>query len=86
MARRNNRWLRRDEIFEWICIYAEEHNGVTPSIRAVARQFGIAYMTARAHVLELLAERRLRIEDNQLIVEDSTWIPPDTLQIRAFPN
>lgn len=79
MRRSPRKILRRDEIFQWICTYAEEHNGATPSIRATAREFDIAYMTARAHILELLAERRLRMEDNQLIVEDSTWIPPDIL-------
>jgi DNA-binding transcriptional regulator YhcF (GntR family) len=49
MARQNpNRKLKRDAIFEWICRYADEHNGATPSIRALGRAFDVHYHTARA--------------------------------------
>jgi hypothetical protein len=79
-----NRKLKRDAIFEWICRYADEHNGATPSIRAVGRAFDVHYHTARGHVLELLADRLLRLEDGQLVIEDSEWIPP--LAVRRFQN
>lgn len=78
MARQNRtKQLKRDHIFAFICRYASEHKGNSPSIRHIGREFGIRYESARFHILELMNEGRLRLEDNQLIVEDAEWIPPE---------
>lgn len=79
MRQSKTKRLRRDDILDYICAYAQEHNGNSPSMRAIARALGIAYPTARVHVLELVAEGKLRIEDNQLIVEQAEWTPPPYL-------
>jgi len=70
--------LKRHIIFEWICAYAQEHKGNSPSIRRIGREFGIAYHTARGHVLELIRERKVDLDDDDkvLIVVDSDWTPP----------
>jgi hypothetical protein len=68
--------LKRDEIFEFICQYALEHNGVTPGFLQIARQFNLKYGTVYGHVSALSNERLLRIEDRHIVVEDSYWKPP----------
>jgi hypothetical protein len=75
------RHLRRDDIYAYICRYALEHNGATPGLLHMARQFGLAYSTVRGHVAELAMERKLRLEDRQIIVEDSEWLPPPDVQV-----
>jgi hypothetical protein len=35
----------------------------------------------RGHVYELAMERKLRLEDRQIVVEDSEWIPPPYCQV-----
>jgi hypothetical protein len=40
-------------------MYADEHNGPTPSILEIKGHFGLAYSTVYAHVMKLIAERRL---------------------------
>jgi DNA-binding GntR family transcriptional regulator len=67
---------KRHEIFNWICQYADERNGITPSYMEIARQFCLSRGTVRNHVLLLALDGLLRLEDRQIIVEDSDWIPP----------
>jgi len=73
---RKGRALKRYKVYAYIIRYAKEHNGVTPSFLHLARHFDRSYSTVRGHIYELIAERLLRIEDRQIIVEDSEWIPP----------
>lgn len=70
------RRLKRHDVFDYIVVYAKEHNGATPSLLHLARHFSLAYSTVRGHVYELVMERKLRLEDRQIVVEDSEWIPP----------
>ncbi len=74
------RALKRDAIYEFICQYALEHHGATPGFLQIARHFQIAYGTVYGHVSALSNERRLQIEDRQIIVEDSEWTPPPYYQ------
>jgi hypothetical protein len=67
---------RRDEVLDYICRYARDHNGATPAILQIAREFHLSYSTIRGHVCELAMERKLRLEDRQIVVEDSSWTPP----------
>ena len=67
---------RRDEIFDFICTYASEKDGPTPSILEVSQNFGLAYSTVYHHVMQLVIEGRLRREYGKLVVIDSEWIPP----------
>lgn len=67
---------RRDEIMAYICEYAGEKDGPTPSINEIARQFGLAYSTIYHHVLKLQVEGRLVQRDGKLCVVNSEWYPP----------
>ena len=40
---------RRDEIMLYICDYADEKDGPTPSIHEIAQQFKLAYSTVFYH-------------------------------------
>lgn len=77
MERKPRGRTRRDEIYEYICAYADVKNGPTPSIREVSQAFKLGYTTVYNHVMKLIAERRIEQEDGKLIVIGSEWIPPD---------
>lgn len=68
---------RRDEIYRWICLYADEMDGPTPSILEISRAFHLNYKTAYYHVMKLIIENRLRQERGKLIVVGSEWIEPE---------
>jgi hypothetical protein len=59
-VRRQKRRTRRDEIFEWVCRYADEMDGPTPSINEIAVHFKLNYKTVYYHVMKLIVEGRLR--------------------------
>ncbi len=80
--RKRRRRTRRDEIYEWICDYADEMDGPTPSINEVATHFGLAYKTAYVHIVKLILEGRLRQDRRKLIVVRSEWLRPDTAEGR----
>lgn len=68
---------RRDEIYGYICGYADAKHGPTPSIREIAGAFGLAYTTVYNHVLRLQVEGLIRVEDGKLIVVGSQWYSPE---------
>jgi DNA-binding transcriptional regulator YhcF (GntR family) len=70
------RRTRRDEIFEFVCIYAGEMDGPTPSINEIAGHFKLNYKTVYYHVMKLIVEGRLRQERGKLVVVNSEWMPP----------
>ena len=67
---------KRDDIYQWVCRYAAEMDGPTPSIREIAMAFHINYKTAYYHVVKLIAEGRLRQERGKLRVVGSRWSAP----------
>jgi hypothetical protein len=75
-VRRRRRRTRRDEIFEWVCHYADEMDGPTPSINEIAVHFKLNYKTVYYHVMKLIVEGRLRQERGKLVVVGSEWIEP----------
>jgi hypothetical protein len=75
-VRRPKRRTRRDEIFEWVCRYADETDGPTPSINEIAVHFRLNYRTVYYHVMKLIVEGRLRQERGKLVVVGSEWIEP----------
>ena len=74
--RRPRRRTRRDEIFEWVCRYADEMDGPTLSINEIALHFRLNYKTVYYHVMKLIVEGRLRQERGKLVVVGSEWIEP----------
>lgn len=67
---------RRDEVYDFICIYADEMDGPTPSIREIALHLRLNYKTVYFHVMKLVMEGRLRQERGKLVVVGSDWIEP----------
>lgn len=72
-----NRGHKRELIFEFICSYADDKNGPTPSIREVAQHFNLAYGTVYTHVMRLITDGKIIQEDGKLLVVGSEWIPPE---------
>ena len=81
-VRRPQRRTRRDEIFEWVCRYADDMDGPTPSINETAPHFKLTYKTVFYHVMKLIVEGRLRQERGKLVVVGSEWIEPSALPIQ----
>lgn len=72
---------RRDEIFEALCDYADEHLGNSPSVRDLLlemrkRGYKIGRGTIQIHLVKLQAERRIDRVDGKLIVVRSKWLKP----------
>lgn len=65
----------------FIIEYAQDHNGNSPKIAKLADEFGVHWMTAKGHLDELSNKRLIRIEDNEIIVEDSVWEPPYHIEV-----
>jgi hypothetical protein len=80
-ANRGKEPTRRVQILAWMCLYAEEHHGNSPSILEISHQFKLAYGTVYSHVQKLIAERHLAQHDNKLVVLDSEWLPPPSVQL-----
>ncbi len=68
--------LRRYDVLAYICIYADEHNGVTPSVMNIKRHLVLGRGTVRFHLGELEREGFLKWDDSQIIILDSDWQPP----------
>ena len=81
-VRRQKRCTRRDESFEWVCRYADEMDGPTPSINEIALHFRLNYKTVYYHVMKLIIEGRLRQERGKLVVVGSEWIEPSALPVQ----
>lgn len=74
---------RREDILLYICDYASERSGPTPSINEIAKHFRISYSTAYHHVMRLGLDGKLLIKDSKLIVVGSEWFEPSEIsQIR----
>jgi hypothetical protein len=66
---------RRDEIYQYICDYADEHRGPTPSIREIAIHFERNYTTIYRHIDTLIKENRIDRQDGKIIVKSAQWFP-----------
>ena len=49
----------RDRIMLYVCTYAKENNGVTPTVRQIARYFNRHLSTIQTHMQKLVDEERL---------------------------
>lgn len=76
---------RREEILVFICAYARENNGVTPSQRDIADQFGLHLKTVQSHLQKLIEEERIalvgRRTQARIRVERSVWEEPDDVPL-----
>lgn len=76
-AATRRRRTRRDEIYEYICAYADEKNGPTPNIREISEALEVCYSTVYHHILKLVIEGRLEQRDGKLLVVGSEWYGPE---------
>jgi SOS-response transcriptional repressor LexA len=72
---------RRDEILQFICLFARENSGVSPSIRVIARHMGLGKSTVAVHLKILEDEERISWVEGRLKVERSTWEEPPDVDI-----
>ena len=68
---------RRFQVLEFICEYAIEHNGNSPSTGEIALHFGFNQKTAWRHVNTLERQGYVAYQDGKLVVKDSRWIRPN---------
>jgi hypothetical protein len=66
----------RERIFAFICLYADEHGGNSPSILEVSKELDLAYGTVYGHVSRMINQRRLEQRDGKIIVIGAEWNPP----------
>jgi len=74
---------RRDEIMFFICTFAKENNGVTPSVRRIAKTFGLHLSSVQTHIRKLEKENRISWidEEKRYRVEESTWEEPPDIEL-----
>jgi hypothetical protein len=74
--------LKRDGSLEWVCCYADEMDGPTPSINEITVHFRLNYKAVYYHVIKLIFEGRLRQERGKLVVVGSEWIEQSGLAVQ----
>lgn len=68
------------DILRFVTTYATDHLGNSPGVTEVAKQFGIPWSTAYWNLSVLSNKRLLELRDSKIIVEQSSWEPPDYLE------
>jgi predicted transcriptional regulator len=69
---------RREQIMAYICDYAGDRNGPTPSINEISKSLGWTYSVVYHHVMKLIIDGKLEQRDGKLCVIGSEWYPPET--------
>jgi predicted transcriptional regulator len=69
---------RREQIMAFICEYAGDRSGPTPSIKEISDNLGWTYSVVYHHVQRLITEGRLAQRNSKLCVIGSEWYPPKT--------
>ena len=67
------------EYLRFIIEYARDHNGNSPDTAKLAAHFGVVWNTARGHIMQLSNRRLVRVIDSEIIVERSSWEPPEDI-------
>ncbi len=77
MARFSQRALGiRDDIMLFICEYAGDKNGPSPSINEIAQGLGLSYSSTYHHVMRLIVDGKLEQQDGKLCVVGAEWYAP----------
>jgi predicted transcriptional regulator len=75
------RQRQRDRILQFVCRFAKENCGVTPSVRVIARNMHLGRSTVYVHLQILEREHRIAWVEGRLMVEDSTWEEPPNVDL-----
>ncbi len=68
----------RDQVFQYIVDYKREHDGLSPTISAIARALFMNRTTARYHVMMLEHDGRIRLVGRRAIqVIGGAWNLPE---------
>ena len=71
---------RVDDVFDYICHYADENSGATPSTRVIGEALGFSQKRASYLLMRLEADGRIEwIDRVKYKVVDSLWEPPSWL-------
>lgn len=80
MSRKKGRTLTpaQQEVYEFICEYKAENDGISPTEQEIAEELHRSVSTARYLVLKLLTKGVIyRIDERRAIaVTGGTWTPP----------
>jgi len=77
MARYSKRALRlRDDIMRYICEYAGDKNGPSPSINEISQYLELSYSSTYHHVMRLIVDGKLQQQDGKLCVIGAEWYAP----------
>ena len=74
---------RRDEIYEFVVMFADDHSGATLTPHGIWMEMKrrdllqMKWSTFRSHWLQLLIERRIEVKDGVVVVVGSEWHPPE---------
>ncbi len=67
---------RRDQVADFIELYAAKHGGQSPTLHEIADAFGISKTAADLHVQKLILEGRARRCDGKLWLTQPPLFPP----------
>jgi SOS-response transcriptional repressor LexA len=66
----------QDRILTFICAYAADHAGVSPTVRTIAAGVGLKKSTVAEHLRTLETAGSVEWVGSRLMVVGATWIPP----------
>ena len=76
------RRTRKDDVLEFICRYALENCGATPTMREIGESLGISAQRVSNLMLRLQVDRKITFVGRYTYrVEESVWEPPPYVQI-----
>lgn len=79
---RKTRRARKDDVLEFICRFALENCGATPTMREIAENVGLSVSRVHTLMLRLQLDQKLTFVNRYTYrVEQSVWEPPPYVQI-----
>jgi hypothetical protein len=70
--------ITRDQVFEFIVRYKQEHDGLSPSLAEIASECQLSPSTVKYHLLVLERDRRIRVIGRRSIeIPGGAWKGPD---------
>jgi len=76
------RRTRKDDVLDFICRFAAENCGATPSTRAIGQSLGLSQQRVQSLMLRLQTDGRLSFVNRYTYrVNDSLWEPPPDLAL-----
>jgi len=74
--RRDSLSDRQQEILDYICEYANDHGGNSPSVVEISEYLDRAYSSVYGHVQRLIVKGALIYRDGKWVVAGAEWYAP----------